>query len=99
VREAAIPLDDSVEHFLLTGDATRGTPGWALRVSRFFDCGAAIRAAWAQHKDALMTKWRTEKRRGLPWAQAYLEKNEMEESDERKIDRSADEESERAGAS
>ncbi|MDA8124030.1 MAG: hypothetical protein M0009_02415 [Deltaproteobacteria bacterium] len=70
-----IILDESVSRFLLTGEAERGTPGWSLRVSRFFDQGEKIRLAWAQHREFLLAKWRKEKNRGLPWAETRFKIN------------------------
>jgi len=42
-RRHDIPcLDETVLQFLLTGEVARGTPGWSLKVSRFFDGGQLI---------------------------------------------------------
>ena len=68
----SIPLDESIERFLLTGEAERDTPGWSLRTSRFFDQGAEIRRVWEQHRDFLLKKWKAEKRKGRPWVETYL---------------------------
>jgi hypothetical protein len=62
-----IGLDESVEEFFWSGWPERGTAGWSLRTSRFFDQGQEIRAAWAQHKHYFLNKWKTEKRKGIPF--------------------------------
>ncbi len=66
-----IPLDKTIERFLLTGDADRDTPGWDLRVSRFFGT-EQIERAWDQHKDLLLNKWKRKKRKGEPWVVVWL---------------------------
>jgi len=62
-----IHLDPTIEEFFWSGWPDRDTPGWGLRTSRFFDRGQEIRDAWMQHKDFLLNKWKTEKRKGAPF--------------------------------
>jgi len=59
-RRRNIEIDESIEMFFLTGDCERNTPGWSLMVSRFFDRGAEISAAWETHKEYLLKKWKAE---------------------------------------
>lgn len=43
-RKDVMQLDETVEHFLLTGHKPeKGTPAWTLYTSRFFDGGEEIR--------------------------------------------------------
>ena len=67
-RKRNIELDESLENFFLTGKAERGTAGWNLRLSRFFDGGEKIRLAWLQSRKFLLRKWKSEGR-GLSWAE------------------------------
>ena len=64
-------IDDSIEEFFLTGAPERGTAGWDLRTSRFFDNGLKILTVWLEHRDYLLSKWKREKRSSL----SYAEKN------------------------
>jgi len=42
-RRQDIPyLDETVLQFLVTGEVQRDTPGWSLKISRFFDGGQLI---------------------------------------------------------
>jgi hypothetical protein len=59
IREI-IALDESIEQLFLTGICERNTPGWRLRVSRFFDQGAELKEAWEAHKGYLLRKWKAE---------------------------------------
>ena len=63
-----IALDGSIEEFLFTGEAERGTPAWELRTSRFFDQGAEIRRAWEQHREYLLAQWISQHPGTRPWA-------------------------------
>jgi hypothetical protein len=73
-RKDIIPLDESVKEFLLYGTAERGTPGYSLKCSRFFDDSRGdIEKAWTQHKEVLMAEWKKQKRPELPWAEELLE--------------------------
>jgi hypothetical protein len=63
-----IALDPSIEDFFWSGEPARNTPGWSLKVSHFFDdYKNNITDAWLQHRDYLLEKWKTEKRKGTPW--------------------------------
>lgn len=70
-RKSIVPLDSTVVRFLLYGADEPGTPGGDLRRTRFFDGGAAIRAAWGKHKAELMRVWNAEHRAGLPWVVGF----------------------------
>jgi len=65
-RYHGIALDPSIEKFFWDGSPERNSPGWSLRVSRFFG-GHEIQDAWEQHKDFLMDKWQAEGREETPW--------------------------------
>jgi len=67
-------LDESIEKFLLTGKAERGTPAWELYTSRFFDDNE-IGRAWMQHREFLLSKWKSEKHKGKPWAETHFKIN------------------------
>jgi len=62
-------LDESIEQFFLTGNPKRGTLGWNLRTSRFFDGGQEILTVWLEHRQYLLSKWKHEKRTGLSYAE------------------------------
>jgi hypothetical protein len=62
-----IPLDPSIEEFFWGGFPDRGTPGWSLKTSRFFDEGQEIADAWKQHKKFLLNKWQSEGRTETPF--------------------------------
>lgn len=57
IRKDVIPLDESIREFLFYGTAEKGTTGWELETSKFFDQGRAITEAWEAHKPALMGEW------------------------------------------
>ena len=65
-----ISLDDSIKECLLYGTAERGTPGWEIRVDRFFG-GDKIRAAWGEHKSMLLSEWEKKHPGERPWAEKY----------------------------
>ena len=69
MRQGDIYFDETIRQFLLYGVAARGTPGWRLRTSRFFDDGDEIRSTWQRHKADLMKEWPGP---GLPWVEKYL---------------------------
>jgi hypothetical protein len=62
-------LDESIERYFLTGEVERNTPAWDLHLSRFFDGGERRRAAWVEHRESLLGKWRLQRLKGLPWAE------------------------------
>ena len=67
-------LDDSIEEFFYSGNPPRDSPGWSLRISRFFvDSCDEILTVWLEHRDFLLSKWLKEKRSGLSWAEQKYE--------------------------
>ena len=73
-RKPVAGLDPSVEELFLTGDCPRDTAGWDLKVSRFFDQGAELKAAWEEHSKFLTAKWKKNKRSEKPWAMERFDK-------------------------
>ena len=71
-KRPRIALDESMVTLFLYGLCDRGTSGWDLRVSRFFDQGRGLKAAWAQHEAFLMAKWHTEKNDDEPFITKYF---------------------------
>jgi hypothetical protein len=67
-------LDESIERYFLTGEVQRNTLAWEIHVNRFFDGGKKRKAAWLEHREFLLRKWRGEKLNRVPWAVTELEK-------------------------
>ena len=80
-------LDASIEQFFLTGTCERDTEGWSLRTSRFFDCGDEIIKVWNEHRDFLLSKWKSEKRPGISWAAVKFDDNSENRNNKSKISR------------
>jgi hypothetical protein len=67
IRSRNIELDETVKEFLLSGNKPeRGTPGWDLYVSRFFDRDS-IKKAWRKHSEEVMADWITKNPCSKPW--------------------------------
>jgi len=49
-------VDPSIIHFLLHGEAEKGTEGWRLYIERFFNPGC-IERAWVSYRKALLKDW------------------------------------------
>ncbi len=72
-KKETIDLDETIKRFLLTGEAERGTPGWDLMVSHFFDdTQDEIEKAWEAHKEPLMAEWEAQGCEGEPFGVVFM---------------------------
>lgn len=76
------PLDKSISEFLLTGNCEKDSPGWNLRLTRFFGF-KDIERVWLEHEALLLRRWnRKERSESQPWAVTWLEREKVNDDSE-----------------